>query len=154
MVAFEIRPATADDVAAAAGRFPDLLPDRWREGGNRRSLVAVRAGEVLGHARGIDNDFHPDSRVLVLEITPGHDGVELAIALTRAQLEVSDRPLRMKIHATDRLEREVARALGGIAVQACPPWRYPVTPELRAWARERTGAPSRLWRATPSSSST
>lgn len=134
MPAFDIRPATEADAASAAAAFPDLLPDRWRPGGNRRSLVAVAGDLVLGHARGIDNEIHPGSRVLVLEAAPGPDQVETAIALARAQLALSERPLRMKVRESQHLERAVARALGGVAVQACPPWRYTVDAELRSWA--------------------
>ncbi|WP_154792809.1 hypothetical protein [Occultella kanbiaonis] len=66
-----VRPATTADVETSRGRFDDLLPDRWRGGNNRRSFVAVDPdGRVLGHCRGIDNDFHPASRVLVLEVLP------------------------------------------------------------------------------------
>lgn len=129
-----MRPASAEDVEAARDLLPDLLVDRWRPGGNRRSFVALAGAEVVGHARGVDNDVHPDSRVLVAEVLDAHRGRGVATALVQAQVDVSHRPLRVKLRASDVAGRALARRLGGIAVQACPPWRYAVTPALRAWA--------------------
>lgn len=44
--ALTVLPASPAHVEGAAGEFPDLLQDGWRDGGNRRSFVAVAdAGE-------------------------------------------------------------------------------------------------------------
>lgn len=43
----QIGPATSDDVSRGAATFPDLIEDRWREGGNRRSFVAVDASDWM-----------------------------------------------------------------------------------------------------------
>lgn len=136
-MSLEVRPAAVTD---ASPLLPDLLPDRWRDGGNRRSFVALRNGEVLGHARGIDNAIHPDSRVLVLEVRPDvADPSEAARALTSAVLAASDRPLHLKVRESMTLERDLVRTFGGVPIQAMPPWRYPVSPELRVWATEHRG---------------
>lgn len=131
-----VRPASAGDVEAARGRLPDLLVDLWRPGGNRRSFVALDGAQVVGHARGVDNDVHPGSRVLVAEVLSAHRGRGVGTALVRAQVDVSHRPLRVKLRARDLAGRALARRLGGIAVQACPPWRYAITPALRTWAAQ------------------
>lgn len=134
------RPATAADTKAAS--LTDLLPDCWREGNNRRSLVAVdQVGRVLGHCRGIDNDFHPDSRTFVWEILEEeHLGdsswAEVADALLGAHVEVSTLPLRLKPSAEETELIEVCARHGGILVQFMPPWRYVVDVPLRAWAAE------------------
>lgn len=129
-----MRPASAEDVEAARGRLPDLVVDRWRPGGNRRSFVALDGAQVVDHARGVDNDVHPGSRVLLAEVLDAHRGRGVATALLRAQVDVSHRPLRVKLRASDLAGRALARRLGGIAAQACPPWRYATTSALRAWA--------------------
>lgn len=134
------RPATAADTDSAS--LTDLLPDCWREGNNRRSLVAVdQVGRVLGHCRGIDNDFHPDSRTFVWEILEEeHLGdsswAEVADALLRAHVEVSTLPLSLKPSAEETELIEVCARHGGILVQLMPPWRYVVGVPLRAWAAE------------------
>lgn len=93
------RPATTAD--AADPTFGDLLPDHWRSGDNCRSVVAANeVGRVLGHCRGIDNVFHPDSRTLVLEILENdlrsdHPWADVADALLTAQINVSTVPLRL-----------------------------------------------------------
>lgn len=140
MLAFDVRPATSADVSLAAQDFPDLHPDRWREGGNRRSLVAVLDGVILGHARGIDNIFHPASRVAVLEVDESTERrVEVGRALLRELAAVSSLPLALKLSASMTFERSLARDLGGVAIQAMPPWRHVVTPDLRAWATAHRG---------------
>lgn len=55
-------------------------------------------------------------------------------ALLRAQIEVSTVPLRMKVHSSDADARALAARHQAVAIQACPPWRYTVGPELRRWA--------------------
>jgi hypothetical protein len=134
-----IRPATPEDVARRGSTTNELLPDRWREGGNRRSFVAVRDGAVVGHARGIDNAVHPASRVTVLDVDPVPDRTAIAIALIRTLRDTSDRPLHLKLGPGSTLEREVAHVFGAVTIQAMPPWRYVVGPELRSWAATHRG---------------
>lgn len=137
-----VRPATAEDAGDA---FPDLQPDRWREGGNRRSFVATDdSGTVLGHCRGVDNATHPGSRVLLLEVLPDLRGSQVERELLAAQVAASTVPLTMKIHADDLAGRDLAKAFDAVAVQACPPWRRTVGPELRAWAEEHVGPTRRI----------
>ncbi|CAM3411890.1 hypothetical protein OCAE111667_08425 [Occultella aeris] len=131
----QVRPATHADVEMSRATFDDLLPDRWRGGNNRRSFVAVDpAGRVLGHCRGIDNDFHPASRVLVLEVLPDVRGQGVDDELLRVQVAVSSPSLHLKLTEPDRDLRALTERHGGVAIQAMPPWRYVVGPELRAWA--------------------
>ena len=135
MSALTTRPATAADTADPA--FDDLLPDRWREGDNRRSLVATdAAGTLLGHCRGIDNVFHPDSRTLVLEIRPDAPWAEVADALLEAQIAVSTLPLHVKPSAHEPELAALCARHGSVLVQLMPPWRYVVGQALRDWARE------------------
>lgn len=154
-----VRPTTAADVArvggaAGVGRregadggtslFPDLLEDRWRAGGNRRSFVAVvpdGAGErVVGHCRAVDNTVHPDSRVMLLEVAPDARGQGVDDALLRAQVDASSVPPHMKIYEHQVADQQLAARFGGIAVQVTPPWRYVVGPEMRAWAAQHRPA--------------
>lgn len=133
MVACSTRPATTTDAADPA--FEDLLPDRWREGDDRRSLVATdRAGRLLGHCRGIDNVFHPFSRTLVLEVRDGAPWAEVADALLAAQIAVSALPLHLKPTAHEPELLGLCARHGGVLVQLMPPWRYVVDPALRTWA--------------------
>lgn len=133
MSTLTMRAATPSDAADPA--FEDLLPDRWREGGNRRSMVAADGtGRVLGHCRGIDNDFHPDSRTLVLEVLDGVPWAEVADALLEAQIAVSTLPLHLKPKAHEPELLGLCARHGGVLVQLMPPWRYLVDAELRAWA--------------------
>lgn len=130
-----VRPATASDVASASVRFRDLLADRWRPADDRRSFVAVdEGGRILGHCRGIDNDLHPGSRVLVLETVPEFHRAEIEDALLRVQIESSSAHLDLKIMGDQPERIALARRHHGVVVQAMPPWRYVVGPELRAWA--------------------
>lgn len=133
-----IRPATEADVESVRD-LPSLLVGRWRNGGNRRSLVAVRDGLVIGHARGIDNAFHPRSRVLVIEVLPQHRRQGVGTALLAAQQQVSRLPLELKLYASMTGARALAQRFGGVAIQATPPWRYAITPRLRAWAAAHSG---------------
>lgn len=129
------RLATAADASDPA--FEDLLPDRWREGDNCRSVVATDgAGTVLGHCRGIDNTFHPDSRTLVLEVRSDAPWAEVADALLAAQVAVSTLPLRVKPSAHEPELAALCARHGGVLVQLMPPWRYVVDPALRDWACE------------------
>lgn len=129
------RPATSADAEDPA--FSDLLPDRWREGDNRRSVVATDAdGTVLGHCRGIDNVFHPRSRTLVLEVREGAPWAEVADALVTAQIAVSALPLHVKPSAHEAELAALCSRHGGVLVQLMPPWRYVVDAALRTWARE------------------
>lgn len=135
--AVEVRPATAHDQAQAAASFPDLLPDYWREGGNRRSFVAVcHGGTVLGHCRGIDNDIHPTSRTLVFETASELRGTAAEKALLQAQLHVSTLPLHAKPRASDPHFINLVAQHGAVLIQLMPPWERRVGPDLRAWARE------------------
>jgi hypothetical protein len=157
VIRVDVRPATPAD--ASASGCADLLPDRWREGNNRRSFVAVDdAGRVLGHCRGIDNDFHPASRVLVLEVLGqgglgAHPGdprrADVEDALVRAQVQVSSLPLHLKPTADDREAISLCSRHGGVLIQLMPPWRYEVGPALRAWAdvHRAVNAGSRVRRA-------
>lgn len=131
------RPATTSDAATAG--FPDLLPDRWRAGDNRRSFVAVDAGSrVLGHCRGIDNVFHPASRTLVLETAPLDDArsEQVEDVLVAAQIDASALPLHAKPEEGSTLV-DLCRRHGGVLIQLMPPWRCTVDPSLRAWAAAR-----------------
>lgn len=132
-----VRPAVAAD--ADAETFLELLPDRWRPGGNRRSLVAHSPdGRVLGHCRGIDNAFHPASRTLVLEVAP-QDRIpreQIEDALLPAQRAVSTLPLRLKPEEGSP-EVDLCRRQGGVLVQLMPPWRFTVDAGMRAWAARR-----------------
>ena len=140
MLPLDVRPATSADVSVAAQKFPDLHPDRWREEGNRRSLVAVLDDVIVGHARGIDNTFHPTSRVTVLEVAEDADNrIEVGRALLRELVAVSRLPLALKVTASMTFERQLARDLGGVAIQAMPRWRHVVSPEFRAWASQHRG---------------
>lgn len=137
------RPAGPAD--AAASGFADLLPDRWRSGGNRRSVVATdQLGRVLGHCRGIDNIFHPGSRTLVLEIGEGHSQdttpwAAVADSLLHAQIAVSALPLHLKPAADQPDLIDLCARHGGVLVQLMPPWRYVVDEAMRHWAtRHRT----------------
>lgn len=137
MISSLVGPATPEDAASAADQFPDLLPDRWRGGNNRRSFAANSLdGTVVGHCRGIDNDYHPATRVLVHEMDPAYQGTQLEDALLAAQLEVSTLPLTIKATARDLAMVDLAARHGGYIYQLCPPWRRVVRPELRAWAAE------------------
>lgn len=127
-----VRPATASDADADAF---DVEPDRWREGGDRRSFVAVGDdGALLGHCRGIDNAFHPGARTLVLELADAGRRVGADDALLTAQLEVSTLPLTTKPTAIDRDDLALLARHGARLVQLMPPWRYVVDASLRAWA--------------------
>lgn len=135
-----IRPATGEDVAATRTTFPDLQKDHWAEGKNRRSFVAEDDhGRVVGFCRAIDNNVHPDSRVMLLEVLPELREQGIEDQLLRSQLEVSTVPPHMKIHADQKAEQRLAARFGGIAIQVTPPWRYVVVPELRDWAAEHAG---------------
>lgn len=139
-----MRPARSADVEAARETFPDLLPDRWREGDDRRSLVAVDGeGRVIGHCRGIDNELHPGSRVMLLEVAPEHEADGTGDALLAAQREISHAALHVKLTARQEMLIALLERAGGVAIQAMPPWRYVVGPAMRAWAeahRQRGGS--------------
>lgn len=94
---------------------------------------------MIGHVRGVDNRVHPDSRVFVVEVLPQYRRQGVGAALLAAQIQVSDRPLRMKISTSMVAERALARCFGGVAVQATPPWHYSITTQLRGWAERRVG---------------
>lgn len=118
-----------------------MQPDRWRDGDNRRSLIAVGTdGALLGHCRGIDNVFHPDSRTYVQEIAPsvprGPSWDEVADALLAAQRAVSTLPLRMKPQAHEEELIALAARHGGAVIQLMPPWRHLVDATLRSWAQD------------------
>lgn len=133
--AFTVRPATAEDVASGHARFHGIQRDRWADGGNRRSFALLDAdGTVAGHCRGIDNDFHPDSRTLVFHVAPELHGTEAEAALLQAQVEASTLPLRSKPAEKDTAMRALLARFDSVLVQLMPPWRYTVGPELRAWA--------------------
>lgn len=135
----EIRPARQADVESVGETIPELLVDRWRHGGNRRSLVALQDGRVVGHVRGNDNEFHPGSRVLVIEVLPDYRRHRVGSALLAAQRSVSKKPLELKIYASMTGARALARRFGAVAIQATPPWRYAITPALRTWAANHRG---------------
>lgn len=132
------RPATETDVATPG--LADLLPDRWREGGNRRSVVATdRTGRVLGHCRGIDNDYHPDSRTLVMEILDDDrrgspSWADVADALVEAQVQISTLPLHLKPMEHELELVDLCARHDGVLVQLMPPWRYIVDTAMRTWA--------------------
>lgn len=152
-----IRPARATDVKRAEDTFSDLLPDQWSGGGNRRSFVAVdEEGRVLGHCRGIDNQFHPDSRVLVFETVPEVHGTPLEFELLTQQRATSSLPLHWKLAEDDGHMRELLRDSGAAAVQLMPPWQRIVDSELRAWAQAvtDTAPPANIgpWSIVPAAS--
>lgn len=136
MLSLTTRAAMPADV----GSFKGLLPDRWREGNNRRSVVATdQAGRVLGHCRGIDNDYHPGSRMAVIVIAADeHRGpaswADVADALVEAQLGVSTLPLHLKVKAHEPELIDMCARHGGVAIQLMPPWRYVVDTRMRSWA--------------------
>lgn len=133
MSSLTTRPATTADAADPA--FEDLLPDLWREGENRRSVVALDgAGRLLGHCRGIDNVFHPGSRTPVLEVRGGEPWAEVADALLEAQIAVSTLPLHVKPSAPETELLALCARHGGVLVQLMPPWRYVVDAAMRDWA--------------------
>lgn len=141
------RPATAAD--AADPSFDDLLPDRWRGGDNCRSVVAIDASDqVLGHCRGIDNSFHPDSRSLVMEVRDGAPWAEVADALLTAQIAVSTQSLSLKPTADQPELLDLCARHGGVLVQLMPPWRYVVDEAMRTWAAAHRTTPDGL-HATP-----
>lgn len=130
-----VRPARASD-ADASGL--DIERDRWREGGNRRSFVAIDDdGTLLGHCRGIDDVFHPGARTLVLEVTGADRRCGADDTLLTAQLEVSTLPLTAKPTGADVHDLALFARHGARLVQLMPPWRYPVDATLRAWAADR-----------------
>lgn len=148
-----IRPAEPRDVDRARDTFADLLPDRWREGGNRRSFVAVRiyelpdgepkpssVAQIVGHARGIDNAVHPGSRTLVFETVPELHGTEAERDLLRALLATSPLPLHSKPEQKDTALRALLVSMDSVLVQLMPPWRYRVDADLKAWAQSRLDA--------------
>lgn len=135
---------------ADAAAFDDLLPDRWREGNNRRSVVATdHTGRVLGHCRGVDNDYHPGSRTLFMEVlSDEHRGstpwADVADALIEAQLSLSTRPLRLKPKAHELDLVDLCARHGGVLVQLMPPWRYVINPAIRTWAEKHQVTPDDL----------
>lgn len=145
MASIYIRPADTKDVDLARDSFPDLLPDRWREGGNRRSFVAVlpRDGfvgsshgeEIVGHCRGIDNAAHPRSRILVFDVSPALHGTDAERDLLRALTGTSALPLHSKLEQGDDALRALLVSAGSTLVQLMPPGRYVVDDNLKAWAR-------------------
>lgn len=162
MASIVIRPAEPEDVDRARDTFSDLLPDRWRDGGNRRSFVAVRnhdscacdpepssAEEVVGHCRGIDNAAHPSSRTLVFEVLPDLHGTEAERKLFRTLLNTSRLPLRSKPERKDAALRALLVSLDSILIQLMPPWRYRVDKQLKAWARSTLDAASDDYRLVP-----
>lgn len=135
-----VRSAAPEDSHQAV--LPDVLPDRWREGDNCRSFVAVAAdGRLLGHCRAVDNVFHPESRTLLLaladpeQLSPA-ERADIEDALLRAQIDASTLPLRLKPSEDEPLLVDLCRRHGAVLVQLMPPWRYPVGPRLRAWAAD------------------
>lgn len=133
-----VRPATPSDDDPA---LPGLRPDHWRASGNPRSFVAVDAtGRVLGHCRGVDNVFHPQSRSLVLACTGEGWDAGVADALLAAQIEASSLPLRMKLTPSALREVELAERFDAVVEQVCPPGRRVVGATLRAWASRHRGA--------------
>ncbi|MGP4978252.1 hypothetical protein [Brachybacterium tyrofermentans] len=135
MPTLTVRPTTTADAADPV--FGNLLPDRWREGDTCRSVVATdSSGGLLGHCRGIDNSFHPDSRSLVLEVLEGEPWTEVADVLLEAQIAVSTLPLRLKPAAHEPELLDLCARHGGVLVQLMPPWRYVVGDAMRTWAAE------------------
>lgn len=139
MLSVTTRAATPAD--AGAGAFDDLLPDRWREGNNRRSVVATdQTGRVLGHCRGADNAYHPGSRITVVAIAADeHRGSvpwsHVADALVKAQVGVSTLPLHLKVKAHERELIGLCARHGGVLIQLMPPWRYVIDARMRRWAQ-------------------
>jgi hypothetical protein len=99
---------------------------------------------IVGHCRAVDNTVHPNSRVMLLEVSPDMQGQGVDDALLRAQVDASSVPPHMKISEHQVADQQLAARFGGIAVQVTPPWRYVVGPEMRAWAAQHrpTGAAS------------
>lgn len=89
---------------------------------------------MVGYSAGIDNEFHPDSRTLVLETLPEYRDAASA-SLVEAQLDVSLLPLRMKIYGDQVAYQQLAADFGAIAVQLAPPFGRTVTEELQQWAQ-------------------
>lgn len=135
-----IRATTQDDVRSSRTTFAQLRPDRWRRNRNARSFIAIEDDGVVGHCVAVDNAFHPGSRVLDLEVIPERRRCGIGSALLQAQLDVSTAPPHLKVDESMTAVRALAAAFGAVPVQACPPWRYPVTEELRQWAAEHRGS--------------
>lgn len=135
-----IRATTQDDVRSSRDTFAQLRPDRWRSTRNARSFVAIEEGSVVGHCLAVDNAFHPDSRVLDLEVVTERRRCGIGGALLQAQLDVSTTPPHLKVDESMTAVRALAATVGAVPIQACPPWRYPVTQELRKWAAEHRGS--------------
>lgn len=134
-----IRSATEEDLRRSRDELPELRPDRWRSSRNARSFVAVEDGVTVGYCLAVDNVFHPDSRVLHVEVVPAHRRRGIGCALLRAQLDVSTNPPHLKVRECMSAVRSLAAKFGAVPVQACPPWRYPVTEELRQWPGRHRG---------------
>ena len=138
---WSIHPTTPADVDACIDTLPAIIVDRWREGLNRRSYVAVDdSGAIVGTARGIDNTYHPKNRLMLFQALPGLVDPDLDEALVRAVLEDSALPVDMKIDSVDARLWEVARRCCGVVTNICPPCIYAVDEALRAWARTRVGS--------------
>lgn len=113
----------------------EVLPDKWASGCNRRSFVAVdKNARVVGTCRGIDNIFHPQARTLFLDITPEIDFLSVAIPLVQQQKLVSDKALHLKIPESNIALLQLAKAFNAHFYQACPPYEYIVSAEMKQWA--------------------
>lgn len=135
-----IRPATEVDVGASSAMLSRLRPDRWRPNRNARSFVAIEARGVVGYCLAVDNAFHPDSRVLDLDVIPERRRCGIGSALLQTQLEVSTTPPHLKVSESMTAVRGLAARFGAVPVQACPPWRYQVSEALRQWAAVHRGS--------------
>jgi len=148
---WQIRPFTAADqpgVDALLDPDPDRLwaaqghrlhgeardGDRWR-----RTLVAERAGQVVGAVTVASNRVHPGRYNLAVEVAAGSRRRGMARALVeRARLQAPlPLPLAGKVRPADPAGQALLRAVGGRAYQRCPGLcPDPTATEVRAWAAD------------------
>ncbi len=113
--------------------------DRWRH-----TLVAERAGQVVGAVTVATNRVHPGRYSLAVEVAAGSRRRGLARALVeRARLDVpGPLPLAGKLRPSDPAGCALLRSAGGRVYQRCPGLcPDPIAAEVRDWAAGHASAP-------------